>query len=611
MPRVVGIDLGTTNCCVAAVDGFRPRALQNRAGYKTTPSVIAVTEDGRRLVGQLAARQAVMNPEHTVHAAKRLIGRPYDSPQVRHAIDHSAFRIVEGPNGDARIELRGRSYSVPELSAMLLHEMRIVAEERLGDVVDRAVVTVPAYFNDTQRQAVRDAGRIAGLEVVRILNEPTAAAIAYGFEREERKTIVVYDMGGGTFDVSIVRVDPTVGFDVIATTGDSYLGGEDFDHRVLAWLLASIEKRHGIVLRDDPTALQRLREAAQKAKCELSETHEAEIQLPFLANGPEGAFHLDTRLARAQLERMTGDLVTRSLQICERALRLAEIRVNDVDEVILVGGMTRMPAIQRAVTEFFEREPCRGVHPDEVVALGAAITAFSIQGEAQSGVFPGGTMPLRDVTAHSLGIMVAGGRYDVLVPANTTVPTRTTSVFATSRDDQQVVKIVVLQGESEIARENDFLAQFALTGLRRAPAGEVEIEVEFEIDEDGIFRVAAMDVESGEAQAIEVVAQTGLDDAEIARMMHEAQSYMAERRRLEEHERARQGLEVALAEIDRVLPEAERRIARITIAPTAITKAREIAEHVRAVARDSDPRDLMRHARELEALASEIKLALG
>lgn len=606
MSRVVGIDLGTTNCCVAAVEGFRPVALTNRAGYKTTPSVIAITPDGRRLVGQLAVRQAVTNPEHTVHAAKRLIGRSFDSPQVQHAMERSAFRITPGPNGDARIELRGRSYSVAELSAMLLDEMRVIAEERLGSPVDKAVVTVPAYFNDNQRQAVRDAGRIAGLEVVRILNEPTAAAIAYGFERDEKKTIAVYDMGGGTFDVSIVRVDPALGFEVIATTGDSYLGGEDFDDRIVAWLVAGFLKRHEVDLRESPMALQRLREAAQKAKCDLSELAEVELQLPFLAQGPDGPIHLETRLTRAMLDRMTGDLVTRSLQICERALRLAEIRVQDVDEVILVGGMSRMPAIQSAVREFFEREPCRGVHPDEVVALGAALTAFSLESEGKSGV-----VPLRDVTAHSLGIMVAGGRFDALIPANTTVPTRTTSVFATSRDDQEVVKIVVLQGERQIARENEFLGQFELRGLRRAPAGEVEVEVAFEIDEDGIFRVAAMDRETGEAQSIDVVARSGIDDAELERMMRDAQSYMAERRAVEERERAVQSLEVVLAELDRVLPQAERHFERTTIAPTALTKARKMAEHVRNVSRESDPDDLARHARELEALTDEIKSSLG
>ena len=607
MSRVIGIDLGTTNCCVAVVDGFRPVVLANRAGYKTTPSVIAITEDGRRLVGQLAVRQAVTNPRHTVHASKRLIGRTFDSPQVQQAIESCAFEIVEGPNHDARIKLRERVYSVPELAAILLQEMRLVGEERLGGPVDRAVVTVPAYFNDNQRQAVRDAGRIAGLDVVRILNEPTAAALAYGFEREDAKTIVVYDLGGGTFDVSIVRVDPEVGFDVVATTGDSYLGGEDWDDRVVAWMIASAHKQHGVDLRESPIALQRLREAANKAKCELSEATSTEVSLPFLAQVPGGGpLHFDAHLTRARLEQMTADLVTRSLTICERALRLAELRVDHIDEVILVGGMTRMPAVQHAVAGFFEREPCRGVHPDEVVALGAAIAAFQIQGEGKSGV-----VPLRDVTAHSLGIMVAGGRFDPLIPANTTVPTRTTSVFATSRDLQDTVKIIVLQGESETARENEFLGQFALTGLRPAPAGEVEVEVAFEIDEDGIFRVAAMDRETGEAKAIDVIAQSGIPEEEIAQMMDDASTYMAERRAQEETERARQGIEVLLAEMDRMLPEAESQRARTTIAPAALTKARQLTETVRRVARDSDPQDLIAHARALEEMAATLRRGLG
>ena len=578
MSRVIGIDLGTTNCCVAVVDGFRPVVLANRAGYKTTPSVIAITEDGRRLVGQLAVRQAVTNPRHTVHASKRLIGRTFDSPQVQQAIESCAFEIVEGPNHDARIKLRERVYSVPELAAILLQEMRLVGEERLGGPVDRAVVTVPAYFNDNQRQAVRDAGRIAGLDVVRILNEPTAAALAYGFEREDAKTIVVYD-----------------------------LGGEDWDDRVVAWMIANAHKQHGVDLRESPIALQRLREAANKAKCELSEATSTEVSLPFLAQVPGGGpLHFDAHLTRARLEQMTADLVTRSLTICERALRLAELRVDHIDEVILVGGMTRMPAVQHAVAGFFEREPCRGVHPDEVVALGAAIAAFQIQGEGKSGV-----VPLRDVTAHSLGIMVAGGRFDPLIPANTTVPTRTTSVFATSRDLQDTVKIIVLQGESDTARENEFLGQFALTGLRPAAAGEVEVEVAFEIDEDGIFRVAAMDRETGEAKAIDVIAQSGIPEEEIAQMMDDASTYMAERRAQEETERARQGIEVLLAEMDRILPEAESQRARTTIAPAALTKARQLTETVRRVARDSDPQDLIAHARALEEMAATLRRGLG
>ena len=607
MTHVIGIDLGTTNCCVAVVDGVRPVVLSNRAGYATTPSVIAVAEDGTRLVGQLAVRQAVTNPRHTVHASKRLIGRPFDAPQVQHAVQRSAFEIVEGPQGDVRIMLRGRAYSIPELSAMLLQEMRLVAEDRLGGPIERAVVTVPAYFNDNQRQAVRDAGKIAGLEIVRILNEPTAAALAYGFDRQENRTLAVFDLGGGTFDVSIVHVGPESGFDVVATTGDSYLGGEDFDDRIVAWLLERVREQHGADLRTLPTALQRLREAAQKAKNELSEVTETDISLPFLATMEDGApVHLEVELSRSWLEQMTGDLVTRSLQICERALRLAELRVEDIDEVILVGGMTRMPAIQRAVSEFFEREPCRGVHPDEVVALGAALSGFQSLSDGRSGL-----LPLRDVTAHSLGIVVAGGRFEPLIAANTTVPTRTSSVFATSRDGQETVKIIVLQGEHELAAENEFLGQFAMTGLRPAPAGETEVEVMFEIDTDGLFRVAAIDRETGEARQIQVLAQSGITPDEIAQMMQESAAYLAQRRQEEQDERSRQGIEVTLAEFDRILPEAEARLERTTIAPAALTQARMTAERVRQVAREGNPGALEAEVSQLRVITDTLRRTLG
>jgi molecular chaperone DnaK len=607
MPRVIGIDLGTTNCCVAVVDGTRPTVLHNKAGYKTTPSVIGITEDGKRLVGQLAVRQQVTNPEHTVYAAKRLIGRTWDSPQVQHALKVCPYRLVEGPHNDVRIELRGKVYSVPEISAMLLQEMRALAEEQLGEPVEHAVVTVPAYFNDNQRQAVRDAGRIAGLDVLRILNEPTAAAIAYGLTRDRAKTIVVYDMGGGTFDVSVVRVDPQNGYDVIATTGDSYLGGEDFDNRIVEWMIEELQQRSGVDASTSPLALARMRQAAQKAKCDLSDVATAEIQLPFLMTGAHGAVHLELTLRRDELEKMTGDLVTRSLAICEKALRLAELRIREVEEVVLVGGMTRMPAVQRAVSEFFEREPSRGVHPDEVVAVGAAVHGHHLmQNEGQSGV-----VPLHDVTAHSLGIMTAGGRFDPVIPANTTVPVRIANLFATSRDYQEQVKIVVLQGESEIAAENDFLGQFALTGLRRARAGEVEVEVVFEIDDDGIFRVAAIDRETGEAQTIEVLAQSGLEEDEINQMMADAQQHMADRRAFEEQEKNRQGIHVLLADLDRLLPQAEQKVSGTPVAAAAIVKARKAVEQVRHQVANGDPQKLGDNLATLQKLSGMLKQVLS
>jgi molecular chaperone DnaK len=582
--------------------------LSNRAGYKTTPSVVAVAEDGRRVVGQLAVRQAVTNAEHTVYASKRLIGRAWDSKEVQNALKRCTYRLVQGPNNDTRIELRGKMVSIPEISAMLLQEMRLIAEDQLGETIEKAVVTVPAYFNDNQRQAVRDAGRIAGLEVLRILNEPTAAAIAYGFNRADRRTIVVYDMGGGTFDVSIVTIDPKSGFDVVATTGDSYLGGEDFDDRIVEWMIAEFEKAHDASVTGNPLAMSRMRQAAQKAKAELSDVTTAEIQLPFLATGASGPLHFEATLARNALEEMTGHLVTRSLSICEKALQLAGLKIPHIDEVVLVGGMTRMPAIQRAVAEFFEREPCKGVHPDEVVAIGAAIHGHALVTETEG---KGSLPPLHDVTAHSLGIMIAGGKFDPVIPANTTVPVRIANVFSTSRDDQEMVKIVVLQGESEIAKENEFLGQFALTGLRKARAGEVEVDVVFEIDVDGLFRVAAIDRETGEAKQIVVLAQGGLQDDEVEAMMEDASAYMAERRAAEQTERARQGIEVLLADVERMLPEAERKVAGTPVAVAALTKARKAVEHVRAHVRDADHDRLGTDKAALEKLSGMLRQVLA
>jgi molecular chaperone DnaK len=608
MTRVIGIDLGTTNCCVAVIDGFKPTVLANRAGYKTTPSVVAVTEDGKRLVGQLAVRQAVTNPEHTVYASKRLIGRTWESAQVQHAVKHCPYRLVQGPNNDVRIELRGKVHSIPEISAIILQEMRLLAEDQLGEQVEQAVVCVPAYFNDNQRQAVRDAGRIAGLDVIRILNEPTAAALAYGFNRDDSRTIVVYDMGGGTFDVSIVKIDPENGFDVIATTGDSYLGGEDFDDRIVEWMTSRFEEQQGHSLGNNPLAMSRMRQAAQKAKCELSDLATADVQLPFLAASASGPLHFETKLSRGDLEQLTGHLVTRSLAICEKALRLAGVGVPHIDDVVLVGGMTRMPAIQRAVAEFFERDPCKGVHPDEVVAVGAAIQGHALMSQSEGG---SAVVPLHDVTAHSLGIMTVGGRFDPVIPANTTVPARISNVFSTSRDYQETVKIVVLQGESQMAKDNEFLGQFALTGLRKARAGEVEVEVVFEIDNDGIFRVAAIDRETGEAQEIEVLAQSGLKDDEVRAMMEDAASYLADRRKAEEAERARQGIEVLLADLDRMMPAAELKVSGTPVAVAAMVKAKRAVEQVRSHVKAADREKLGNDLETLQKLSGMLKQVLA
>ncbi|HJL48712.1 MAG TPA: molecular chaperone DnaK, partial [Polyangiaceae bacterium LLY-WYZ-15_(1-7)] len=542
MSRVIGIDLGTTNCCVAVLEGGSPTVIANRQGYKTTPSIVAIQEDGKRLVGQLAARQAITNPQHTVYAAKRLIGRTFDSAPVQHALQNAPFEIVEGAQGDVRIVLRDKQYAVPEISAMLLQEMRVIAEEYVEEQVDRAVVTVPAYFGDAQRQAVRDAGIIAGLDVARIINEPTAAALAYGFGRGEDKTIAVYDLGGGTFDISIVRVSGDGVFSVIASTGDSFLGGEDFDERIMAWLIRGFEVQEGVDLRESPIALQRLKQAAQKAKCELSSIPATDVQLPFIvSNGPSGPMHMHYEIAREQLERLSADLVDRTLEICFRALETAGLEAPEIDEVILVGGMTRMPLVQRKVEEFFGRRACKGVHPDEVVALGAAIQGGALADEIDD-------VQLEDVTAHGLGIATAGDRFEVIIPSNTRVPCRVPSLFTTSRDDQQAIKIVVLQGQSIRASENDLLQDFGLMDLRAAPAGELEIEVAFEIDADGIFSASAKDLETGEEARVEVLGQSGFGEEELERIQEESQAYLDERRDEEATERLRQGVATLLVE---------------------------------------------------------------
>lgn len=551
MSKVIGIDLGTTNCCVAVVEDGTPNVIANKQGYKTTPSIIAVTDEGKRLVGQIAERQAITNPEHTVYAIKRLVGRVFDSPQVAAARETMPYEIVRGPNDDIRIVLRGEELSVPEISAMLLQEMRVVAEEYLQEEVERAVVTVPAYFGDSQRQSVRDAGLIAGLDVLRIINEPTAAALAYGFGRGEDKTVAVYDLGGGTFDISIVKVGADGVFTVIATTGDSFLGGEDFDERIMAWLIRGFQVQEQVDLRESPIALQRLKQAAQKAKCELSAVESAEIQLPFIVtDGPNGPLNMHYEITREQLEHLSRDLVDRTLGICENAMNMAKIGPGDVDDVILVGGMTRMPRVQQAVAELFGRTPTKSVHPDEVVALGAAIQGAALAEEVAD-------VELRDVTAHSLGIATAGDRYEVIIPLNTPVPCRVPSYFTTNRDEQRRIKIVVLQGESGRASGNDLLQDFALTGLRSAPAGDVEIEVAFEIDPDGIFSASATDLETGENTTVEVLGSSGLADEELERLREASRRQLEERRGAEAAEHLAQGVIGLIAELERIFGEVE------------------------------------------------------
>jgi molecular chaperone DnaK len=561
---------------VSILEADTPFVIPNRGGYKTTPSVVAVTEAGKRLVGHIAKRQAITNAENTVYAAKRLIGRKWSSPQVKNTIMTSSYAIVEGPHNDVRIKLRDKTYSVPEISSMVLQEMKVIAEDYLGEPVKKTVITVPAYFNDNQRQATKDAGAIAGLDVIRIINEPTAAALAYGFGKDFDRTVAVYDLGGGTFDISILEIGAHGVFKVISTTGDTFLGGEDFDARIIDWLVNGFQTEHGIDLRQDRMALQRLRDAAEKAKCELSATRDTEINLPFIiSTGRNEALHMQRTLDRPTLENLTNDLVERTVDICRQALTDARLGVGEIEDVILVGGMTRMPAIQRAVSEFFRREPNQSVHPDEVVAVGASIQGASLVREKQD-------MILLDVTPHALGIMTFGSHFEELIPQNTTVPTARTKTFTTSRDEQTAVKILVLQGESARADENELLGEFILTGLRRAAKGQVEIEVTFEINSDGIVSVQAKDLETGQAQSIQVTATSGLTQDEIKNMMASAQDYMVERRTDERFEGQKQEAETLIAEIERLFPEIERIVGSADFGRDALAKARTTVERARA-----------------------------
>jgi molecular chaperone DnaK len=582
MERVIGIDLGTTNSCVAIVENDKPVVIPNRGGYKTTPSMVALTEAGKRLVGHIAKRQAITNAENTVSAAKRLIGRKWAAPQVKNSVASSSYRIVEGPHGDLRIQLREKQYSVPEISAMVLQEMKVIAEDYLGQPVSKAVITVPAYFNDNQRQATKDAGQIAGLEVIRIINEPTAAALAYGFGKRLDQTIAVYDLGGGTFDISILEIGEGGIFKVIATAGDTFLGGEDFDGRVIDWLVTGFQAEHDLDLRQDRMALQRLRDGAEKAKCELSTLKETEINLPFIiSSGQNEALHLQRKLSRETLEKLCADLVERTVDICRQTLADAQLSTKEIEEVVLVGGMTRMPKIQAAVGSFFGRDPCKGVHPDEVVALGAAIQGSALVDEKKQ-------MILLDVTPHALGIMTFGSYFEELVPQNTTVPTSRAKTFTTSRDNQTAVKIIVMQGESEKAEQNDLLGEFILTGLRRAAKGQVEIEVNFAINADGIVSVSAKDLETGQEQSIQVTATSGLTKDEIARMMNDAQQFTVERRSSEEMEKVKQEAEKLIVQIEKMLPEVEQVVASSDFGKDAIGKARTVLDNARAAIKRQD-----------------------
>ena len=520
MGKVIGIDLGTTNSCVAVMDGKTAKVIENAEGMRTTPSIVAVTDDGERLVGQPAKRQAVTNPERTFFAVKRLIGRRYDDPMVEKDKKLVPYKIVKASNGDAWVEADGKTYSPSQVSAFILQKMKETAEAHLGQKVDQAVITVPAYFNDAQRQATKDAGKIAGLEVLRIINEPTAAALAYGLDKTKSGTIAVYDLGGGTFDVSILEIGDGV-FEVKSTNGDTFLGGEDFDMRLVSYLADEFQKEQGINLRNDKLALQRLKEAAEKAKIELSSTTQTEINLPFITADQTGPKHLTMKLTRAKFEALVDDLVQKTIEPCRKALKDAGLTAAEIGEVVLVGGMTRMPKVQEVVKQLFGKEPHKGVNPDEVVAIGAAIQAGVLQGDVKD-------VLLLDVTPLSLGIETLGGVFTRIIDRNTTIPTKKSQVFSTAEDNQNAVTIRVFQGEREMAADNKVLGQFDLMGIPPSPRGMPQIEVTFDIDANGIVNVSAKDKATGKEQQIRIQASGGLSEADIQKMVKDAEANAAE-----------------------------------------------------------------------------------
>ena len=552
MGRVIGIDLGTTNSCVSIMDGTQPKVLENSEGARTTPSMVSFDEENSRLIGQPAKRQAVTNPENTLFAIKRLIGRPFNDPATKKDIDMVPYSIVKGKNGDAYVEASGESYSPSQISAFILQKMKETAEDYLGEKVEQAVITVPAYFNDAQRQATKDAGKIAGLEVLRIINEPTAAALSYGLEKKEGKMIAVYDLGGGTFDISILEIGDGV-FEVKSTNGDTFLGGEDFDLTLVNFLADEFKKDNGVDLRGDKLALQRLKEAAEKAKIELSSAAQTEVNLPFITADQSGPKHLTLKLSRSKLESLVEDLVQRTIAPCKEALKDAGINASEIDEVVLVGGQTRMPKIRETVQDFFKKEPNMSVNPDEVVAMGAAIQAGVLQGDVKD-------VLLLDVTPLSLGIETLGGVFTRLIEKNTTIPTKKSQVFSTAEDNQSAVTIRVFQGEREMASDNKLLGSFNLEGIAPAPRGIPQIDVAFDIDANGIVAVSATDKATGKEQKITIEASGGLSDDEIEDMIKEAESNAEEDKQKREFVEAKNQGEALIHSTEKALKDADEKL---------------------------------------------------